>query len=357
LPPDQPRFVFVPLQDVQDDPDQLAARLRAAAAAEGITAGGDQHGVEWFHPGHASQKVHGRRKGAGGGGRPGMGDIPVDDRWVAGFQGGSAAPHLRRQADGSMAFTPERQALHDRIVNDTLAGKRPPPAGQQPVYHIMGGGPASGKTSLLDTPEGAAMRDPDVALIGLDDLRAELPGYQAALKTPAGPSGFHEEAAYLTARTTTAAAERGLSLTLDTTGDSSTSVLRGRVLAAKRAGYRVEGHYVTIPIDTAIERAEARGRKIGRFVPTAGLTVLHAHVSRSLPAVTRDFDAVDLYDNRGPMGSTPKRVMSWDGQRQTIDSPRLWQEFLDKSKASPAGTPVPTGAWLHPRAGGGSGGG
>lgn len=46
-------------------------------------------------------------------------------------------------ADGSL--TPERQALHDAILADTLSGLRPV---RNPKFTIMGGGPSSGKSGV-----------------------------------------------------------------------------------------------------------------------------------------------------------------------------------------------------------------
>lgn len=301
---------------------------------------GGPGGPQTFMAPHQARDRLGRWTGYG---RPGMGDIPIDAHWTEGFKGGSAEAHLVHGADGSVSFTPERQALHDQIVGDVVAGKLAPSG--QPVYHVLGGGPASGKTSLLNTERGKAMRDPNLAHVALDDIRGRLPEYQARIKAHPGESArCHEEAAYLTARATRAAMERHLGITLDTTGDSSPAILRRRLDAAHRAGYRVEGHYVTVPIPVAIGRAESRGKEIGRYVPTAGLTALHANISRTLPQSLGGFDHLELYDNSGPPGSTPTLVMHWDGKHQTVDNPGLYQGFLDKAKAEPHIMAVPEGA-------------
>ena len=298
-----------------------------------------------FHlPGGHNQKAHGGKLGRQGLGRPGMGDIPLTKRWVDGFQGGSAAPFLVRNPDGSARFTPERQQLHDRIVLDILAGKHPP-EGRAPAYHVLGGGPASGKTSLVNSDAGTELRDPNVALIGLDEIRAQLPEYRERIATdPTVAPYSHEESAYLTARAQAAAAEAGLDMTLDTTGDSDAATMDKKLKRARAAGYQVKGHYVTVPIETAMQRANARGKQTGRYVPRAGLTAIHAAVSRTLPAVLQDFDQVELFDNRG---ETPTPVMHWDGHTMTVDDQQLWQEFLDKAAAAPADVDLPEGAALH----------
>lgn len=321
-------------------PGELRITAGLPPGAEDLTVD-----LEQFHPGHPNQKVHGHRHRSEYGERWGRGDLPIDQEWADGFKGGSAEKYLIHHPDGSVSFTAERQALHDRIIGDIVAGKTPPEHGR-PIYHVLGGGPASGKTSLLDSPAGAAMRDPNTARIGLDDIRARLPGYRQRIRQHPGESaGYHEEAAWVTARATLAAQQRGLNMTLDTTGDSSPAGLLGRLNQAKAAGYRVEGHYVTVPIPTAISRAQARGESTGRYVPTAGLTAIHANISRTLPEVMPQFDVLDLYDNRGPRGSLPTRILHYDGTGPpTIDSPTLYQEFLDKANATSGLLPVPEGA-------------
>jgi hypothetical protein len=62
LPPDR-RFVFVPLQDAQDDPAEVVRRLHDAAVAAGMTAGG----MEVLHlPGKHNQASHAGGRAPGG---------------------------------------------------------------------------------------------------------------------------------------------------------------------------------------------------------------------------------------------------------------------------------------------------
>jgi predicted ABC-type ATPase len=184
------------------------------------------------------------------------------------------------------------------------------------------------------------MRDPNVALIENDAIRAQLPEYQKLRDAGDHNSSpfTQSETGYLAARAMTAAVERRVSFTIDSTGDSTPAILKAKIDRAHKAGYRVEGHYVTVPVSVAQARAEQRGKKIGRFVTPTAMAQLHAGVSRTLPEVLKDFDAVDLHDNRGKPGTPPVLVMHWDGQSQVIDNEQYWQEFLDKAKEAP--TPI-----------------
>ena len=285
-------------------------------------------GLERLHlAGKHNQKLHGRKGGVGG--RAGMGDIPIDDTRVKEFQGGSAMGHLVAQPGGGYAFSPERQQLHDQIIADALAGKAPPEG--QPVYHMLGGGPAAGKSTFVDGPGGAraGLKDPNMVTVNADDMKAKLPEYgqRIAAKDPSASSFVHEESSYLAARLQTAAFENRLNTTLDGTGDNNPNKLRGKITQARSAGYRVEGHYVTVPTDLAVQRAQTRAAQTGRHVPEPVIRGTHAGVSTALPQVAGDFDSVNLYDTRG---STLEHVMEATNGTMTIHDPGLWDEFVAK---------------------------
>jgi predicted ABC-type ATPase len=293
------------------------ARFFAAAAAD----------LEQFHlPGGHNQKKHGR-KIPGDGARARMGDIPLDEGFLKDFHGGSAMAHLTKGPDGTYRFTPERQALHDEIINRHLTGKTPTEG--QPVYHVLGGGPAAGKSHYVASDAGVGLRDANTVMVNADDMKAELPEYQqmTADRNPTAASFVHEESSYLAARLQAASFENRLNVTLDGTGDSTPAKLRSKLATAKAAGYRVEGHYVTVPTDVAVQRANTRGAKTGRYVPESVVRGTHSGVSRALPEVYPEFDAVDLYDTRG---SDLEHVMEWRDGSFTVHDSGLWDEFVAK---------------------------
>ena len=72
--------------------------------------------------------------------------------------------------DGTL--TPERAALHQRIISGILAGHKPQ---DHPVATFFGGGPAAGKSTALKSTH------PDSAHIDPDEIKAQLPEYQQML--------------------------------------------------------------------------------------------------------------------------------------------------------------------------------
>jgi len=306
----------------QLDDDERRAQPRKPNGQFASTGGGASSGDD--DGGKSGDGSSGGGSSVGGGDaprapRPGMGDVPLDTDTVAAMRGGSAEKHLVTSADGTVQFTPERQALHDKIVQDTVDGI-PPSA--NPTFHMMGGGAASGKSSMVrsgavDVPgEGAA------AQLNVDHTRTKLPEYgQMTAAGDKSASAFtHEEASYVTKRAQQAAFERNLDVVLDGTGDSSEKSLNKKIDTARANGYEVKGYYATVPVATAIKRSDARGSDptspdFGRFVPHSVIAEQHQAVSRVLPAVAPKFDSVRLFDTSG---AQPRLLMQGGKGSMTI---------------------------------------
>jgi predicted ABC-type ATPase len=253
--------------------------------------------------------------------RKGMGDIPLTASKIADMQGGSAEQHI---VDGK--FTEERQALHDEIINKVLEGIIPPDG--KPELHILGGGPAAGKSSAV---EAGAFDLPgeNIAMINADEIKEMIPEVEAmqAAKDPGWAAFGHEESSYLAARTLEATYERGINAILDGTGDSSVDKITGKIQAAKDAGYSVNGSYITVPTEMAVERAMSRAESSGRYVPESVIRDTHAGVSEVFPQIIDQFDSVKLVDS-----SDGYRLVGQGGNGNwTVADQTLWEQFLGKA--------------------------
>jgi 8-oxo-dGTP pyrophosphatase MutT (NUDIX family)/predicted ABC-type ATPase len=243
--------------------------------------------------------------------------VNADD--VAAFRGGSAEHHLVHAADGSVHFTPERAALHAKIISEMLDGHAPQ---DHPEYHLMGGGPASGKSTMMD-----AIATADAAVVNADEVKTRLPEY--ATHGPEGASFTHEESSYVAKMALAEGFRRKINLTLDGTGDSSAASLQKKIDQAHAAGYTVHGHYVTIPTEEAVRRAELRGQRSGRYVPRTVIEGTHRNVSAVLPGMLGKFDTVDVYDNTDKL----VKILQKDyGKDPRILRRDLWEAFLAKGR-------------------------
>ena len=291
--------------------------------------------------------IGGDSGGGGGGGGAGaikarkkMGDIPITAGMLTDLKGSAAHPSIAAKhltADGK--FTPERQALHDKIVNDSLKGL---PISKNKTFHILGGGPASGKSVFVKMKGSGMPKDGTAAMINSDLIKEKLPEVTAMHKAgdKSWAAASHEESSYLAQRIQKAAMERGHKVVLDGTGDSGEAKLAAKIDLGHQAGYKVEGHYVTVPTDVALKRAAARAAdptsdSFGRVVNSDIIRHTHAAVSAVLPKIADRFDKVSLYDTNTAMGSAPRLLMSsTKGSGVVVHDQGGYQSFLDKGKTA-----------------------
>jgi predicted ABC-type ATPase/2'-5' RNA ligase len=228
-----------------------------------------------------------------------------------------------QRADGT--FTPARAALHKQIIDGILAGHKPQ---QHPVATFLGGGPASGKSTVMKG------NHEDTAHIDPDAIKAQLPEYgqMVAARDQRAAMFTHEESSHIAKQAMRQAQDKRLNYTLDGTGDSDISMLAGKVNDAKRHGYATEGRYVTVDTDEAVRRASARARKSGRLVPESVIREIHSAVSGTYDKAAHMglFDKTELFDNNGTQAV---RIAHKDpGGKFAVDDPAAYQRFLAKGQ-------------------------
>jgi predicted ABC-type ATPase len=230
-----------------------------------------------------------------------------------------------RVGDG---FTPEREALHEEIIEKALAKADPV---EKPVSLMTGGGPASGKSVL--SREGHVPTLKNAIEIDSDEIKKALPEYRAGtkFKDPNAAAFAHEESSYLSKEILRRSAESKRNVFLDGTGDSSFEKLKKKTAALRAGGAEVRANYVTVDTAEAIRRNEARAAKTGRMVPNSFVSETHANISRIFPQILDEniFDEVTLWDTNTPGEAIP--VLTQKGGEITIHRQDLWERFLAKA--------------------------
>lgn len=230
------------------------------------------------------------------------------------------------RSDGT--WEPERQLLHDEIVAKYFEGKTPV---SNPKAYLIGGAPASGKSTLIRSGE-LNMEENIIAADG-DGIKLLLPEMQEGLEQ--GDLGIaavvHEESSYLSKLIAKEAGAGGYNVYMDGTGDNSLTSLISKVDNLRAGGQFVEAIYVTIDVDTAVERAWARAAKTGRMVPEAIIRLAHASVSRVVPQAVAAgiFDKFSLWDTS--FSPAQKIAEAW-GSDLVILNQEAYNKFLEKGK-------------------------
>ena len=201
-------------------------------------------------------------------------------------------------------LSPERKAVHDSIIDDLLEGKTP--TGEQPKMTMLGGGPASGKSSVMN-PD--TKGNPHAITVDPDDMKKRLPGFAEMAEVDTNAAAFyHEESSALAKRFSEVAYSRHIDAIYDGTGDGSVRSVMKKVNAARENGYSVEAKYVTIDTDEAIRRnrkryddAVARG-ETPRLPPEDMVRSTHAKVTDISVELAPEFDRIEVWDNNGGRG-------------------------------------------------------
>lgn len=236
--------------------------------------------------------------------------------------------------DGQGGFEPsgQRALLHQQIINE-ITDKIP--QSNDPTFYMLGGGPASGKSTFLksgvtDTPDKA-----NAVHINADDIKAMLP--ENPRMVDGGDADFfnaaafsHEESSMLAKRVQDRAIENRQNIVLDGTGDSAINKLASKVESARQNGFKVNGVYVSVPTEVAWSRSVKRALgESKRYVPRAVVEETHRAVSGTLRQAVEGglFDKISLWDNSG---SAAKLIGSGSGNDFTISDSGAWQAFLAK---------------------------
>lgn len=225
---------------------------------------------------------------------------------------------------------PEREQLHQQILTDLFKDAYPVKSGN-PTFYVMGGGPASGKSTVINA--GGVKLPKNIVSVDSDAIKGMLPDYRdmVASKNPIAASFVHEESSSLAKRAMEIAQKNGYNSMLDGTGDGSVKSLMKKIAQAREGGSQVVGYYVTCPTEEALRRATARAMKTGRVVNDHIITSTHQKVSQILPECAKYFDRVELYDT---MGGVKLIAVGGDGSGLTAKTgmEKLFRDFLKKGE-------------------------
>jgi predicted ABC-type ATPase len=248
--------------------------------------------------------------------------------------------HLEKDPDrpGKYRITEARMKVYNQIVNAALEGV---PASNNPTLFMLGGGPASGKSTAIDAgvADVPSKKTRDAVQINADTFKEQLPEYaRMSDANNRSPNDFfnaasftHCESSILVDMIQQRAIDGRKNIVIDGTGDSTIDVLSMRVQRAKENGYSVAATYLTVPTDEAWNRSKKRAIKEGRYVPEAVVRGTHREVSRIFgEAVSRGlFDTTSLID--GTIQGNPRLIGSGTGKNFSVADQELFDAFSAKA--------------------------
>lgn len=220
-------------------------------------------------------------------------------------------------------YTKERHRLHREIVR-RIAEKGS--SAKNPIAILIGGGTASGKTTLRKSlvQRELKKRGIEAALIDPDELKTYIPEYKELLKTdPKRAAGLvHRESCDIGALVLKRLVRERKSFVLEGTMARTGRYVR-LVERLRKAGYKIEVYVADVPLWIAKRRAVERSRRTGRTVPKRVIEITHQLVPETLEAIKDRVDCYWVYD----MTRGPKLIAS----KEHLDRKR-YARFLEKSK-------------------------
>jgi predicted ABC-type ATPase len=226
-------------------------------------------------------------------------------------------------------YSEERQKLHDSIVSKIVEQSGKPKQGEKPICILLGGGSASGKSTIrrLMVQPDLDENDIKVGTVDSDDIKAELPEYQEFQKQDVNSAAFrtHQESADIVDEAIDTLIYEKRHFIYDGTMKNPRKYKR-IIQNLKDAGYEIRVVGADIPLDEAIKRSEARARKEGRNVPRSIVEGSHRGFASAFSEIAELADEYELYDNSGEFPALIK-------DKTGVQDNKLWGRFVKKGKS------------------------
>lgn len=230
-------------------------------------------------------------------------------RWQTSTPG---LPNITGAMGPPFADTPGRRAYREQLINEALAegstvGRG---TGGRPLAVVMMGGPASGKSSMLDQimadRTGFVSVDPD-------GMKEKLPEYLLAVANSdrTAAARAHEESSTMIADVLKARAiEGGFNVLLDGTGKNAAKY-EAMMKDLKGRGYEVRLMMPHLPLDEGVRRVAKRAHRNGRYVPEEVVEGAYRAIPRNFERLAKIADSAELRD--GMAGMAP--IMRYEAGR------------------------------------------
>lgn len=229
-------------------------------------------------------------------------------------------------------YTPERKALHERIINDYLSSGK----AESDTVYMLGGAPANGKSTVVDSgllphPKGGLVIDPD-------KIKGMIPEYKTMLDSgnkdiiKAAANFVHEESSLIGKEIQKRALQNNYGTIIDGVNDGSfDKVVKKIANIREMSGKPVRADYVSLDSDLSMKLAMMRAEKTGREVPLSYIKDMNKEISKLVPRLIENntFDELYLWDTN--INGEPRLILRQIGGKLEIVDKTLYDRFLKKA--------------------------
>lgn len=218
----------------------------------------------------------------------------------------------------------ERRLLHEKIIRTFLRNKTPAPKDQPPHAVVTLGVPAAGKSTAI----ARVIADKhNYVHVDPDQIKVLLPEYKQAKAQNArnAASIVHLESGEIAERIRDEALARRMNLIFEGVGRDQ-EYYADMVSHMRDVGHKVHLVLAHLPdVNEAIRRAEDRGKRVGRVVPTESIQDAHKNVPKTFEKLRKD--AKDFLVIDGRTGTT---AWSRTNGQESIESEDIFENITGK---------------------------
>lgn len=263
-------------------------------------------------------------------------DTPLEPRiWTdkrpAGLPEQTIHEHYTAHPDkGGVPKAERKMEVHDPIVKAALDHARQPAPNEQKIAVLtMGGGPASGKGTIIDNL--GLKNSHDFVHVDPDKVKEALPEYKAALDRKGTFKGaaamVHEESSHVAKRIRDEAVEQGKHVIIDGTG-ANAEKFKGLIDHLKSKGYEVHVHMPHIEKGEAFKRMESRADRSGRSIPEKFFHETYDKINANSDTIRNHADNFTIYDAH----NAHKPIMTKVNGKETVHDKAAMARYDARNK-------------------------
>lgn len=223
-------------------------------------------------------------------------------------------------------YTKKRYALHIKIANKFLKEASAPENGKKAIAVLVGGGTASGKTTLRKNIVEKRLKEMGIRTITVDpdEIKEYIPEYQLLKKKHPKDAArlVHKESIDISEMVVKKLIRHRKHFVHEGTM-AKTQKYKKLIKTLKNAEYDVYAYIVDIPVETARQRAAKRAKITGRTIPPHIIENTHRLVPNTVEAIKNMVDKYYVYDNQNGLVLIASN---------NFVEPALYDEFLKKRK-------------------------
>jgi predicted ABC-type ATPase len=185
-------------------------------------------------------------------------------------------------------YTPERLQLHERIMNEFIGENSLPRNGEMSTALLVGGPPASGKSTILKHKN---IKSSDFTYVNSDDIQERLPGY-----TGVNAMLYHDEARDIHNKLVERSLAEKRNIIIDGTMRNVEKETK-KIARLKELGYKIKVVSVQTKVELLITRATKRFMTTGRYIPLHWIAKEGNNINEAQKKYKDMVDEYELWDS------------------------------------------------------------